>query len=200
MSNGLVDITISLSPNASQLIEKYGKTPGLGRSIAKTLNDVNDFTVKEIKKRLNVAGKSKRGKKESRSGAYLYPHKISRNLQSSIGRTLAIIASDPRSGSLEVSSAVGSGVGSNKKAVRYAAIQEFGGTVKIPEKRYSTKELKTRKRRGKDGRRKYRHHGYSVTIPPRSYLLSTFRDRRKIYNERMSDAVIQWFKGKGKTA
>ena len=184
--NVSVNFSITLSPQASALIRRFGDSPGLNQKICATLDDLNQNTVEEIKRRLNVAGNSRRGKKESASRDYPYPHKITSRLQNSMGKTNAVI--DSTGATAIVRSAVGSGVGAGAEAGRYAAIQEYGGSIRVPSRprRGSTKYL-----RGKSKNTK----AFTVNVRARSYLNSTVNDRRQVYDRRLSRTVKDWFGG-----
>lgn len=184
-----VSFQIVLSPMASTMVRRMGAPQLLGVELARTLDDCNEDSLTVIRSRLNVAGNSKRGKKESATGSYEYPHKVTSRLQNSISRTKSVITGG--GGSLGVSSVIGSGSAGGKDAVSYAHLQEYGGTVEIPSRARTSKNPKYLKA----------HPGptksYSVKIPARPFLRPTVKERQPIYSRRLSRTVKDFFGGKG---
>ena len=182
-----VALQIVLSPNASDLVRRFGASPALGQAISLTLDKVNEDTLNLIRQRLNVAGNSKRGKAESASRDYPYPHKVTSRLQNSMGKTLSIIDGTGRG--MSVRSTIGSGASSGKEAVRYAAIQEYGGVVNVP----------SRERKSENPKYLRAHPGptkaYSYTVRARSYLRSSVFERKQVYSRLLSRTVKNFYGG-----
>lgn len=161
----------------------------LAVQLARKLDGLNEDSCSEIRRRLSVAGNSRRGAKESMSGAYLYPHMISGNLRNSIGKTDAII-SGSQSG-VQLRAVVGSGIASGHAPVKYAGIQEFGGTIQMPAR---SAEWTRRNHEGVRHKKRKASQGFTVHIPPRSYLLSTMGERRAVYKTGLSETVVNFYK------
>jgi len=186
-----ISISLQLSPRASELIRKFGAPMELCQQLAATLDNANEDSLNEIRSRLNVqgAGKHRRGSKrgiaESETGNYEFPHKVSSRLQRSMGKTNALIDGDGKA--FAIHSTVGSGVGSGAEAVRYAHLQEFGGTVNVP----------SRGRRSSNPKYLKAHPGptkaYSFTVRARSFLRRTINERKQIYSNRLSRTVKSFY-------
>ena len=205
-----VNFSIVLSPGASEQIRRFGAPSELATRLADTLNDENEACLNEIRQRLDVQGAgrhnrgSRRGIRESRTGAYEVPHKVSGRLQRSMGRTNAIIEGFSKGGGSisKVRSTIGSGIGTGHQAVAYAAIQEYGGTIHVESRLSRAKKYQ----RVKGGRYKDKRTGrfipvpmtkaYDVEIPGRSYLMSTVNMRQKRWSDRLSKTVDRFYRGK----
>lgn len=189
-------ITSTFNQHALNILKRLGTgsdaiaaATRLAQQLARKLDGLNEDSCSIIRKRLSVAGNSKRGKKESGSGAYLYPHMISGNLRNSIGKAPSIISGG--SGGVQIRAAVGSGVAnSGHAAVSYAAIQEFGGTISMP----ARNAVWSRRYKGVRHKQRKASSAYSVHIPPRSYLLSTMGERRAAYKAGMSETVVNFYR------
>ena len=168
------------------MIARLGDRPGLGGSMAQALDQENINTVAAIRSKLKVAGKSKRGKSESATGNYPWPHRISGRLQLSIGSTSAIVELG-NSARPVVRSAVGSGVGTGSSDVRYAKIHEFGGTINVPSRPTRSK--------GPYGIKHPVTAAYTVTIPERAYIRPTIKERAQRYTKRLSYNVVRFLRG-----
>lgn len=183
-----ISFSLKLSPQASVLMRKFGAPQELGQALATELDSLNEDSLNEIRGRLNVAGNSKRGKKESKTGDYPFPHKITSRLQNSMGKTNAVITGNVTK-IINVASVIGSGVGQGKEAVRYAALQEFGGQVNVPSRPRRSRNPKYLKSHSKSTK------AFTFSVRARSFLRSTITERQFIYNRRLSRTVKNYFGG-----
>ncbi len=178
-------------------LDSLAKTEELAQVLAKRVDDLNEKTSQVIRQKLSVSGRSRRGRKESRSGDYLYPHYITGVLRRSIGHSQAILMREGNS--VSVLSSIGSGAASGGRSVKYAAIQEYGGTIHIPSRDRKPRNKKSKYLKSNPntpaswlGKTK----AYTITIPARSYLRSTIKERKPVYNRELSLAVVGFIKGK----
>ena len=211
-----VNFKIELSPKASEFIRRLGYPKELAMRIADSLNRENEDCTNEIKRVLNVQGEgkhhrgSKRGIAESESGNYFRPHKISGRLQSSIGRTSAIIEGFSGTGGIsKVLASIGSGISTGGESVRYAAIQEYGGTVRVKSRPSRDKRKLARAShtwnpktqrfsevfRGRSGKFEAAPvtKAYSFDVPARSYVNSTISTRKDRWPKRISKVVTRFY-------
>lgn len=206
-----VNFKIELSPKASEFIRRSGAPKELAMQIAAALNDEDSHATDNIKQRLNVqgAGKHRRGSKrgiaESETGDYIIPHKITGHLRDSMGFTLAVIDGFSGGGGISrVRAAIGSGVGFGGESVRYAAIQEFGGTIHVPSRAskskkyrrtYTMTSVKYQDRRTGRFISEPKTKAHDVNIPARPYLSSTLSMRKDRWPRRISRVVKDFYGG-----
>jgi phage gpG-like protein len=174
-------ISIAFSPEAKATIARLGFTPELAKFLAQGMDIENQKTVDAIKAK--ISGSPQKGLRGSQ-----VLHRRTGRLRDSIGRSYAIVA---RSGNaFSISGSVGSGVGQGAEPVKYAAIHEFGGVINYPSR--PTRST------GRYGRKHPQTQAYSVTMPNRSYIRSTVRERQSAYSARLSRRCLNyWAKGDG---
>jgi phage gpG-like protein len=104
-----------------------------------------------------------------------------------MGKTDTIIIGN--GSTMQIAATIGSGVAGGGQAVRYAGIQEFGGTVTVPSRARRSKNPSYL--RSHPGQTK----GYSFDVPSRSYLMSTIGERIQVYNRRLSRTIKDFYSG-----
>lgn len=185
-----LDYTITLSERAQELLKSKGIPDRLARSMMAAMDRENALTVARVKDYLSVRATSKRGRKESMDRNYDLPHQVTGRLRSSIGRTRSVFVRDAGS----VVSVIGSGVGEGSEAVRYAAIQEYGGTALIPSRpRKNFKAPTGKKMTYRGAAASPMTKAYSVRIPARPFLTRTVEERIDDYSTALSMAVENYW-------
>lgn len=177
-------MTISLSPTAHAIIAKLGMTPELAFKICGAMDKENQLSVDAIKQK--ISGSPEIGLRGSQT-----LHRRTGRLRDSIGRTDTLVTNE--GGNYLFRSGVGSGIGQGSQSVRYAAIHEFGGSIRVPE----IVPTKARALRFSIGGRTVfakRVKAHTVNMPERSYIRSTLIERKNFYKRRIGTAIIRHMK------
>jgi phage gpG-like protein len=173
MSAPLVQIKLTVSPEANTLLDRMQNRPGMMRAAAKAMDQENTFTLSHIQTR------------------YLnFPPGSSRPTIGLRWKTRRLFNSIRASKSVATSTTVKSAIGSN---VKYAAIHEFGGTTRphvIEAKK--GKALKFIIGGQTLLRRRVNHPGSRFTA--RKFVQTGINDRLADYGEAMSVAIVQFWK------
>lgn len=178
MSLPLVQIKLTVSPEAKALLARMKNRTGAMRAAAGAMDDENSFTVSHIQAR------------------YLnFPPGSSRPAIGLRWKTRRLFTSIRANKATATSTTVKSAIGSN---VKYAAIHEFGGTTRphvIEAKK--GKALKFIKGGQTFLRRRVNHPGSRFTA--RKFVQTGINDRLADYGQSMSAAIVKfWKEGEGK--
>ena len=216
----MIEIYVTFSPNAEAVLSHMQDHAGLGKEVCDAMDKQNELTVEDIKRRISGPGvgrtSRKTGQTVAKAGEYVGVN--TGTLRRSIGRTKALwLAAGTGEGTgLEVASSIGSGTkftdetGAPCKPCEYAAIHEFGGDINHPS-RPRKNQSGTASRVGAALLRSGGGHlfrsgvkklfpnvamtkSYKQTLPERSYVRRTIRDRAENYSKAMSAAVVRWWR------